>query len=96
MSLDSRAQVQTCKRTRVKGTHEDHSQGALVSKKYMGEPLTRSTRECTLHMWDHSQLLNAGTLDSRVSHEWNITSGRYRICSCISSCLTLPIQLAAT
>ena len=41
--------VQTRKRMRVKDTREDHSRGALASKRYTRGPLARSTREHTLH-----------------------------------------------
>ena len=41
--------MQTRKHTRVKGTREDHSRGALASKRYTRGPLARSTCERTLH-----------------------------------------------
>ena len=41
--------MQTRKHTRVKDTREDHSRGALASKRYMRGPLARSTCERTLH-----------------------------------------------
>ena len=41
--------MQTRKHTRVKDTREDHSRGALASKRYTRGPLARSTCERTLH-----------------------------------------------
>ena len=66
-----REQLQTRKCTRVKDTCEDHSRGALASKRYMQGALTSAQ--------DHLQLSHAGVTHSRITHEEDVASGWYHI-----------------